>query len=306
MKRHPWILAVLAVFLCPSLFAASQRTFVATSGLDTNPCSRTQPCRSFAFAIAQTLAAGEVYVLDSGGYGPATITSSVTIQAEGVLAGISVFSGDGIDVNVASTDVVTLRGLTINGLGGTHGISFQAGGVLHVQKVTASNLAGNGVDIAANGAQVYIDDSTLNDNSGNGLRVHGSSFVSADGCHFDHNHVGVGVEGNAAGIIRNSAANGNSTTGFNATGTIGSPASLLLESCVAAYNTFGVLAVGTAANPSLGTVMISNVAVYGNGNGLYIPGSPLGQLFGSIVSFGNNAVDGNINNGGPSSTVPQV
>src|SRR6188768_3004004 len=42
-----------------------QRTFVSTAGDDTNPCSATQPCRSFATAIANTTAGGEVLAIDS-------------------------------------------------------------------------------------------------------------------------------------------------------------------------------------------------------------------------------------------------
>jgi len=35
-----------------------------------------------------------------------------------VTAGISVFSGDGIDINAGASDIVILRGLTINAQGG--------------------------------------------------------------------------------------------------------------------------------------------------------------------------------------------
>jgi len=57
--------AGLAVIASPT-HAATQRTFVASTGADGNPCSIAQPCRSFNFAIAQTNADGEVMVLDTG------------------------------------------------------------------------------------------------------------------------------------------------------------------------------------------------------------------------------------------------
>src|SRR6266700_1968683 len=88
----------------------AQRTFgSAGSGNDANPCTRTSPCRNFQAAIAQTLPGGEVIALDSGGYGPVTITQAVALIAPaGVYAGISVFSGAGIAINAGPSDVVTI------------------------------------------------------------------------------------------------------------------------------------------------------------------------------------------------------
>ena len=103
------ILASASIALGLSLFAisvaakAAQRTFVASTGNDANPCSITAPCRGFTRAITQTNVGGEVIVLDSAGYGPFTITQSVSIVAPaGVYAGISVSSGDGITVNAST------------------------------------------------------------------------------------------------------------------------------------------------------------------------------------------------------------
>ena len=93
---------LFAAFFASTSRAQVQRTFVSGAGNDANPCSRTAPCRTFGAAMAQTNAGGEVYVLDSAGYGPFTINKSVSIVAPlGVTAGISVFSGDGIDINAA-------------------------------------------------------------------------------------------------------------------------------------------------------------------------------------------------------------
>src|SRR5215469_15253791 len=104
--------------------AQFQRTFVSGFGSDSNPCSHAAPCRTFTRAISQTNAGGEVYVLDTAGYGPFTITKTISVVAQGVTAGISVFSGDGIDINAGASDTVILRGLTINNQGGVNGIVF--------------------------------------------------------------------------------------------------------------------------------------------------------------------------------------
>src|SRR2546428_4511889 len=111
-------LFVFASFFAVNAFALAPRTFVSTSGNDVNPCSRPAPCRSFAAAIAVTSPAGEVIALDSGGYGPVTINIAVTlVSPAGVYAAITAQAGQAITVD-AGSNIVTLRGLTLNSLSG--------------------------------------------------------------------------------------------------------------------------------------------------------------------------------------------
>src|SRR5258708_31911514 len=112
----------IAIFMCAfaSLAQAqATRTWVSGVGDDANPCSRTAPCKTFAGAISKTAACGEIDALDPGGFGAVTITKSITIDGTGTLAGILASLTTGIIINLnaatAATDVVTLRGLTING-----------------------------------------------------------------------------------------------------------------------------------------------------------------------------------------------
>lgn len=113
MRPHAFVMTFAAAWLViasPLAGATVQRTFVASTGLDTNPCSLSQPCRSFNHAMSQTSDNGEVVVLDSAGYGPATITTSVSIIAPpGVYAGVSVCVGTGITLNASGIRVL-LRG----------------------------------------------------------------------------------------------------------------------------------------------------------------------------------------------------
>jgi len=121
----PRLKAGMLLFLLPLSAMAASRTFVASSGLDANPCSRSSPCRSFAAALAVTDPDGEVVVLDSAGYGPVTIGQSVSLTTPaGVYAGVTATAGDAVTVTIASTDRVILTGLTISGLGGNNGIHF--------------------------------------------------------------------------------------------------------------------------------------------------------------------------------------
>ncbi|MBI3150337.1 MAG: hypothetical protein HYZ17_17675 [Betaproteobacteria bacterium] len=135
---------LLLSFAAASSVHAAQRTFVATSGSDANTasnCSNTLPCRGFTAALTVTDSGGEIIVLSSGGYGPVTINKSVSIIApEGIYAGISVFSGNGITIATAGVNVV-LRGLSINRLAGIgSGIDMTGGDSLVVQNCVVTNF----------------------------------------------------------------------------------------------------------------------------------------------------------------------
>src|ERR1700752_5393855 len=97
--------------------AQATRTWVSGVGDDVNPCSRTAPCKTFAGAISKTATGGEIDVLDPGGFGAVTITKWISIEADGVIAGILVAGTSGIVINAPSNAVVVLRGLTFEGIG---------------------------------------------------------------------------------------------------------------------------------------------------------------------------------------------
>src|SRR3979409_2015695 len=96
--------AVTMLFVASPASAQATRTWVSGVGDDANPCSRTAPCKTFAGAISKTAAAGEINVLDPGGYGAVTITKSITIDGTtgagfgGILASLT----NGIIVNDAA------------------------------------------------------------------------------------------------------------------------------------------------------------------------------------------------------------
>ena len=74
---------LLSLFVLVSLPAAAlpSRVFVKSTGMDIGTCPITSPCRSFAYAISQVAASGEVIALDTAGYGPFSVTQSVTVFA---------------------------------------------------------------------------------------------------------------------------------------------------------------------------------------------------------------------------------
>src|SRR5262249_47678687 len=106
-------------------------------------------CRSFAGALAQTSAGGEIAVLDTAGYGTVTITKAVSIvNEEGVEAGVTVTSGDGITISAGASDVVNLRGLTLVGATGSgNGITFNTGGALNIQNCVIRGFGTIGLNL---------------------------------------------------------------------------------------------------------------------------------------------------------------
>ena len=188
MRKFLLLLAFIALPIFANLnatpaFAQATRTWVSGVGDDANPCSRTAPCKTFAGAISKTAAGGEINVLDPGGFGAVTITKSITISSEGFEAGVLVSGTNGIVVNAASTDVVILRGLDFQGLGtGLAGISFLAGGALHIEKCVIRGFGAGvatGINIIPSGqSNVYISDTIVSEN-GTGATGGGIIFMAS-------------------------------------------------------------------------------------------------------------------------------
>src|SRR5438128_8563631 len=185
---------VIAVFLAIPASAA-QRTFVSYRGSDLNPCAVDSPCRSFAAAIAQTNANGEVVAVDSAGYGPVTVTQAVTIVAPlGVHAGISVFSGDGVTISAGSSDMVVLRNLYINSQGGANGIVLTSAAALHIEHCVVSGFSSNDINLVpTSAATVEISDTITRQAAGSGIHADSASALTVRivRCEIDRNQNGV-------------------------------------------------------------------------------------------------------------------
>jgi hypothetical protein len=299
-KRIFALLFVSALFGILSVSGAAaqvQRTFVSGGGSDLNPCSRTAPCRTFTQALMGTSGGGEVVALDSAGYGAFTITQAVSIIAPpGVYAGISVFSGDGIDINAGGTDTVILRGLTINNQGSLgSGIVFNTGRTLHVENCVVNGFATASASIGINllaglGARLEVKDSIIRGNQ-NGIVVHptsGTAQGAIDQVRLEENVVeGLSASDGSAVTIRNSLVSGN-LEGFRVESTTSANAELDIENCVVSNNSTAITAL--SFSPGVATVRVSNSTVTHNATGLFQSGPAL------LLSRGNNTVEGNTTN----------
>jgi hypothetical protein len=218
LMRNRTVLLLVALSLAGSAVAASQRTFVASYGLDTHSCSLTQPCRQFARALTQTVSGGEIIVLDSAGYGAVDIAQDVSIVAPPVIyAGISVFAGGkGVSIHPGATNV-KLRGLTINGQGGATGIFSNAGDiVIDIADCDISGMLADGLWIIGN-PKLSIRDSRFVNNANYGIQYAGdfagTGVVSLERFVARGNGGGMLMQ-LATGSINASTFEGNATVGI--------------------------------------------------------------------------------------------
>jgi hypothetical protein len=150
-----------------------------------------------------TAAAGEINVLDPGGFGAVTITKAITIRADHVEAGVLVSGTNGIVVAAGATDQVVLEGLDIEGLGtGLDGVKIISGAAVYIIRCTIHHFTGNGVNLVSStpNSRAVIKDSFVLQNAG-GLNVQGAgvgNFGAAINTVFDLN-TSFSVRANGAG-----------------------------------------------------------------------------------------------------------
>jgi hypothetical protein len=277
---------------------------VSGVGDDANPCSRTAPCKTFAGAISKTAAGGEIDVLDPGGFGGVTITKSISIEANGELAGVLVAGTNGITVNAGPTDVVVLRGLTIEGIAtGLSGVSFLAGGALFIENCTINGFATNGINFRPSAdAFLSVKDTNVRDCPLGGIVVSGSNggnaSASFERVRSEGNGFGFRVEGGARVSAKSSLAAMNKVNGF----VISAPAGIAgldLDGCASINNgRANAAAGGVVSSGAQATVRMGNTIVTNNPNGLVASGGGL------ILSYGNNSITGNnVADGAPTGSV---
>jgi hypothetical protein len=302
IRRFVSPLAVsLALLVASNAYAQATRTWVSGVGDDANPCSRTAPCKTFAGAISKTAAAGEIDVLDPGGFGGVTITKAISIESDGVIAGILVSGTPGITISAGPTDVIVLRGLTFDGiLSGTDGIQINTAGTVIVDNCYIKGFVTRGISVQPTAStNVFISNTNIQASASNGLVVApaggGSAQVSLDNVNIVNNtNFGLSITGGSTVVVRNSTISGNAVgTAFANIRVAGAPgtATLVLDNVVVNNSPDGIDAISGA------TVTVNNSTISNNTTGLSTTGA-------SILTFGNNRLIGNTTPGsftGPAS-----
>jgi hypothetical protein len=305
------VLAAAALAASALVHAQATRTWVSGVGDDANPCSRTAPCKTWAGAISKTAAGGEINALDPAGYGAVTITKSITIDGTPGpnTAGVLVAGTNGINISAAATDTITLRGLTIDGLGpsspspGLVGVRILSAGSVHLEKLNIYGFNQQGVyDSRTTGGELYVQDVVIRDNAQTGLLVLPSSgatqiTVNVTRAQMLNNaNSGIALGGGVHANITHSNLSGNTNFGLYVEQMAGATRAFLADSNVSGNGT------GIVVGPGQPGILLSNVVVSNNNTGIS-PGMT------SIASFGNNKIAGNGAGNGPFSpaitVVPQ-
>jgi len=262
------------------LVTANGRSFVSGVGNDTNNCSAGTPCLTFAAALGRTTPGGEIVVLNSGDYGPATITQPVSISATGVVASITATSGNALTIN--TTGNVTITGLGLHGLGtGNDGILVQQVGVLRLYGVTAENFVNDGLEFNAAG-RLSVDNSRFTDNQ-YGVAVNNASAQAyVHRTSLDHN--------SAAGVYAPSGvvAAADSSAHFNGAGFQSSGSTFVVAGSRSVSNGTGMSAAGASAKMQFSycSVAQNGVYAYSTASGGAVSGSSPGTSLVTGTSSG--------------------
>jgi hypothetical protein len=230
------VIAIVAGAQAQAQNGTLTRSFVSSTGVDSNPCTIAQPCATFAVAYTKISANGIIAALDPGKYGSLNIIGPVTVNGNGWAAITGTSGSDAIEINVASGNV-TLTGLELDGAGaGLHGVfltsNLSANATLTIRDCIVSNFTGSGIAIeptssvadtygylliantfsinnGADGIQITpggtaraegtITQSVVANNNNNGFDIEGFSFVTVASS--------VATNNNSYGIYENLSAN---------------------------------------------------------------------------------------------------
>jgi hypothetical protein len=239
--------------------------------------------------ISKTFINGEINCVDPGGYGTVTITKSITIDCSGTFGSILASGTNGVVVNIAINandplSTVRLRGLSINGTGGSgtigtrtglKGVSILQAASVILEDLVISDFSQLGIsDTRSAGGKLFIRNSVIRNNTGTGIGVAGTGGTNnavIENVHSINNGFGVAAAtGNNVSIAR-SVFSGNTTAGVetDAGGQIG------LDNSLVSGNATGL--------QNGGTMSISNSSLSFNTTG----------ITGATISFGNNRIFGN-------------
>ena len=278
---RPTLAALVSVLIStlPAQVLAAQRAYVASYGNDANVgvgCTLAATCRSFAAAHSAVDAGGEIVALDAAGYGAVTITKSVTITANpGYFAGIAASSGHAVTISTVGVNV-TLRGLSLNGVGALSGILMTAGSRLTVENCVISGFTSDAI-LVSDIPRVRILNTTVRNNGLTAIRVQGTSGVDISNVQaLDNNYPGLWTSGSSKVVVTDSVFSGNA---WGIVVALGSVASLIRTT--ASHSEFhGVQTDG-------GLITIGHSQASANGTyGFY-------NTSGTFQSLGNNVLNGN-------------
>jgi hypothetical protein len=310
MSKFRFTIKVMAIaifmFAAVSIAQAqASRTWVSGVGDDANPCSRTAPCKTWAGAISKTAACGEIDALDPGGFGAVTITKSITLDGTGTFASILASLVNGIVINAAATDVVTIRGLSIDGFcNGINGINILQAKTVNVEDCVIFRFStGNGITVnETNDLNLNVRNSVIRDCTLDGINTVTSGAANKVQVTLEH----VSLIGNANGLharsgsrvtARNSVFSNNATNGIFSDAAASNFSNVFVWDSQISLNGANGVRAGNAGNVGTsGATINQNMIDRNTGNGVLV------STGGVVNTFTNNSIIGNGTDGCPGCT----
>jgi hypothetical protein len=281
-----------AMNVSANFVALRDRVFVSSNGNDANPCTFLSPCKTFQQALSVVAPGGEISAVDSAGFGPITITKSVTLTSpNGIEAGIvPTAGGNAVTINAGPSDAILLRGLTINGSGASYnGIIFNSGGSLIVVDCVVQNFVQNGGSPATgNGILIQPTSGTVDFTITNTILANNgfagilysvpSGTPNAEGT-IDNvvatgNTEGIYFNGPGSATVRNSNATNNIDSGIRI-----DQGTVAIDNVHASGNAYGIAAKSQ--------VLLGRSVITGNGTGI------LNNTSNNFHTYADNSINGN-------------
>jgi len=298
----------IAIFMFATVSIAqaqASRTWVSGVGDDANPCSRTAPCKTWAGAISKTAACGAIDALDPGGFGAVTITKSITLDGTGTFASILASLVNGIIINAASTDVVTIRGISINGFcNGINGINILQAKTVNVEDCVIFRFnTGNGITVnETNDLNLNVRNTVIRDNTLDGINTVTSGAankiqVTLDNVRLSGNANGLHARSGSRVTANHSVFSNNTTNGIFSDAAGGNFSNVFVWHSQISLNGANGVRAGNAGNVGISGVTINqNMIDRNTANGVLV------STNGVVNTFGNNSIIGNGTDGCPSCT----
>ena len=262
------------------------RSFVSSTGVDSNPCTITQPCATFAHAYTTIGANGIIAALDPGRYGPMNITGPVTINGNGWAAITAPANGSGITINADSSDNVVLKGLEIDGAGAAHnGITLNSAGSITVTDCILENFINENINSQTTGNGILLQPTsgtlafTITNTTASNSGYAGVSYFppsgspSANGT-IDHvvanaDLYGINVNtalatgGTTVVTVSNSIASGNANSGIVIGGGVSvAPVKASIDNVTVSSNVVGITGLSSAS------ILLGRSVITGNTDGV--------------------------------------
>ncbi|MEA2175002.1 MAG: hypothetical protein QOD00_2594 [Blastocatellia bacterium] len=297
------MLALIVLILAFSTLAQAQiqmlaRTWLSATGSDSNPCTRTAPCRFLSKGFATTAAGGELDILDPGDYGSVTLTRSITIDGKGNVA-----AGMTINVMAQVYDVVVIRNISLNGnYQASTGVFYSSGGRLTLENVNIDHYSNSLISVSGSPVQqnlVVLNVTGSNSGNGAGIFIDSSSAstlvdVLIDNSNFHNVPTGIDVRSNARVLIRNTTIKGYrnlapTPIGVNIEPANGATSQVSLENCGIMGTNIAVRANGANGNA---LAALSNNHISNNTTGVAVLNSTVYTFLNNELSFNGADVTG--------------